>query len=255
MKILLSIAVLSIAFAPFQTEALASAQHAPVVVELFTSEGCSDCPPADDLLTAIAQRPPDNVQVIPLEFHVTYWDRYGWRDRFSDDRYTQRQVDYVHHFVRVASPYTPQTVIDGRYQTVGNDQASVGALIRQAETDADPVNVELSVAGRDVTVTAHSPDEKISGTVLLLITEDGLSTDVKAGENRSRTLHHSAVVRSLEPIGTFKHGTFSRGVRLKLARDWQRNALHAVVLVQDSDDHVLGAATAPIPTDEGRAAK
>src|SRR6266568_2353148 len=224
-----------------------AAPQQPVVVELFTSEGCSDCPPADDLLSAMVQRPPADLNLVPLAFHVTYWDTGGWRDRFSDIHYTERQKEYQTQF-HTQSVYTPQSIIDGRYAAVGNNTSQVFALIRRAAAEPKPVTVEISTSGDSVTVTAHAPDDKLSGKVLLAITEDGLSTEVKGGENRSRTLHHSAVVRSLEDLGKLKGGTLSRTVRLKLKNDWQRDKLHAVVVVQDKTDRVLGAATMPLTT-------
>jgi hypothetical protein len=217
----------------------------PVVVELFTSEGCSDCPPADDLLSAMVQRPDPNLKVIPLAFHVTYWNRQGWRDRFSDDRYTERQQEYERQF-HLRSAYTPQSVIDGQYQTVGSDAHQIIEFIRRAAAEPKPVTVEVSANGDSVNIVARAPNDNVSGKVLLAITEDGLSTEVKAGENRSRTLKHSAVVRSLEEIGRLKNGAFSRVVRLKLGNDWQREKMHVVVLIEDKSDHVLGAGTAPL---------
>ena len=222
-------------------------QNGPVVVELFTSEGCSDCPPADDIVNAMVQHPQADLNVIPLAFHVTYWDTYGWRDRFSDTRYTERQVNYEREF-HVQSPYTPQSVIDGQYQAVGNDRGKVLSLIRRAAADPKPVEVAVSTTDRQVNVTARSSAPTATGNVLLAITEDGLSTEVKAGENRARTLQHSAVVRSLETIGKMNDGAFTRSVRLRLRKEWTVNPLHAVVLVQDGAGRVVGAGTAPIET-------
>jgi hypothetical protein len=210
------------------------------VVELFTSEGCSDCPPADDLLNAIAQQSSSAaIGIIPLAFHVTYWDQYGWHDRFDDNRYTERQRDYQLRFKN--SIYTPQSVIDGRYETVGNNRPAVLGLIQRAAADPKPVSVDLAVSGGSVAVSAHA-GSKTSGKVFLAITQDGLSTEVKAGENRSKTLHHDAVVRSLENLGKLKDGGFSRTVSLKMKNDWVRDKLHAIVLVEDNEDHILGAA-------------
>jgi len=220
-------------------------QSSPVVVELFTSEGCSDCPPADDLLNSMAEHPTGNLTVIPMAFHVTYWDSDGWRDRFSDARFTQRQKDYQ-DALHTQTLYTPQSVIDGNYETVGNNPNNVIALIRRAAAEPKPVTVELSSNGGSVSVAAHAQDSRASGRVLLAITEDGLSTEVNAGENRSRTLHHNAVVRSLEEVGKLKDGAFSRNIRVKVGKDWQPGKLHAVVLVQDRNDRILGAGTAEL---------
>lgn len=215
----------------------------PVVVELFTSEGCSDCPPADNLLSAFAAD--HGANVIPLAFHVTYWDNAAWRDRFSDMRYTQRQASYVRDF-HIQSAYTPQAVVDGRFQVVGNDASAVNGAIHRAAAEAMPVAVDVSINGDSAKVAAHSFNPSIGGRVLYAITEDGLSTEVKGGENRSRTLHHNAVVRSLEDAGALDKGAFSRTLRLKLNRGWQRDHLHVVVLVQDATGRILGAASVPL---------
>ena len=217
-------------------------QQPTVVVELFTSEGCSDCPPADDLLNAIArQSSSGHLNIIPLAFHVTYWDQYGWHDRFDDNRYTERQQDYQTQ-LHTRSIYTPQSVIDGRYEVVGNSRVKVLGLVQRAASDAKPVSVELRVNGDSLAVSAHAGG-KTSGKLLLAITQDDLSTEVKAGENKSKTLHHDAVVRSLESLGKLKDGEFSKTVSLKVKNDWVRDKLHAIVLVQDNEEHILGAAT------------
>ncbi len=190
----------------------------------------------------MVQHPQAGLTIIPMAFHVTYWDNQGWRDRFSDTHYTDRQKAYENEF-HVQSPYTPQSVIDGRYQAVGNDAQAVSALIRRAAQDPQPVAVTLTVQGNSVVVAARTPDNNLRGKVLLAVTEDGLSTDVRAGENKSQTLHHDAVVRSLEQIGALKRGEFSRTIRVGIRRDWKGHPLHAVVLVQDESGRVLGAAT------------
>jgi hypothetical protein len=109
-----------------------------------------------------------------------------------------------------------------------------------------PVTVELNVNGDSINVAANALNAKISGKVLLLITEDRMSTEVKAGENRSEALHHNAVVRSLENLGKLRDGAFSRTVTLRLKSDWQRDKLHAVVLIQDNKDRIMGAGTASV---------
>src|SRR5205823_3466420 len=116
-------------------------------------------------------------------------------------------------------------------------------FIQRATADPKPVSVELAVSGDSVTVKAHA-GSKTSGKVLLAITQDDLSTEVKAGENKSKTLHHDAVVRSLEAVGKLKDGEFSKTVSLQLKGDWFRDKLHAVVLVEDNEEHIVGAATA-----------
>src|SRR5205085_4841020 len=136
----------------------------------------------------------------------------------------------------------PQAVVDGEYHTVGNNHGRVFGLIRKAAGAPKPVTLNISAKGDSVTVESHGSASG-SAKVWLAITEDDLSTDVKAGENRSKTLHHNAVVREIESIGKIKEGTFSRTVPLKLKNDWQRDKLHAVAFIQDSHGRVLGAGT------------
>jgi hypothetical protein len=238
---LLAAIFLLIAARPAQQATQQTVNSAPVLVELFTSEGCSDCPPADDLLNAMASGQAMNFNVIPLAFHVTYWDQDGWRDRFSDARYTERQQEYQGDF-HTPSIYTPQTVVDGEYQTVGNNAGRVFGLIRKAAAEPQPATVSVTANGDSVTIDAHDTRSG-SPRVWLAITEDDLTTDVKAGENKSRTLHHSAVVRHIENIGKLKDGAFSRTVPLKLKNDWNRDKLHVVAFVQEGNGHVLGAGT------------
>ena len=244
LSLILPVAIfLFIAARPVQ-QAAQQSSNAPVLVELFTSEGCSDCPPADDLLNAMARGQSMNLNVIPLAFHVTYWDQDGWRDRFSDMKYTARQQDYQFQF-HTPSIYTPQAVVDGEYQTVGNNPGKVFALIRKATADEKPAAVTVTANGGSVTVESRGPASG-SAKVWLAITEDDLTTDVKAGENKAKTLHHNAVVREIESIGKTKDGAFNRTLPLKLKSDWQRDKLHAVAFVQDGHGHVLGAGTTRI---------
>ncbi len=109
---------------------IANAQRAPVIVELFTSEGCSSCPPADNLLSRLPKALPD-IDVIPLSEHVDYWNHLGWKDRFSSALYTERQQDYVRTF-HLESPYTPEIVVNGQLQVSGGDERGVVQAIRKS---------------------------------------------------------------------------------------------------------------------------
>jgi hypothetical protein len=176
------------------------------LVELFTSEGCSSCPPADDLLAQLSADAARSGQpVAALSFHVTYWNRLGWTDRFSDEAFTKRQGAYAKQLA-LQSLYTPQMVVDGEHQFVGSDQSSVKDAVRaalarsrstrlvlKARPDRDGVTASCDVAG--------APD----GSVLWVAwadAEDSSSPD--RGENEGRRLHHVNVVRALEstPIRT-----------------------------------------------------
>jgi hypothetical protein len=178
---------------------------APVVVELFTSEGCSSCPAADEFLADLARRP----DVLPLAFHVDYWDYLGWTDRFASPDFTTRQRSYAR---ALASPmvYTPQAVVDGAAHIVGSDRGGLEELIEAART-ADPV------AAIDLAWTAEGnlevaiPAAPYDGTATVWFVRydvEGVS-DVTDGENAGRTLHHVNIVRELRAIGMWRGEAFS----------------------------------------------
>ena len=215
-----------------------------VIVELFTSEGCSSCPPADALLDRLRQEGQvDGVKVVPLGLHVDYWNYLGWRDRFSSAAYSKRQENYARVF-RIEGPYTPQMVVDGEEEFVGSDASRARQAIGQAVSEAGTADVELSWAAAGkllVRVKASGPDQ---ADVLMAVTEDNLSSQVKAGENNGHVLHHSAVVRELRRIGQLKKGNFEAGIPLKLDPRWKRKDLHVVVFVQtQGDGKIKGAAS------------
>jgi hypothetical protein len=217
----------------------------PVVVELFTSEGCSSCPPADALLTKLMdQQNVAGVQVIALEEHVDYWDRDGWRDPFSSAEFTARQNKYVQQ-LHLESAYTPQMVIDGRTEVVGNDsRAALKELAKAARGTRIPVRLTLREKSADeVSLAVEVEAARSSGAVVAAITESKLATDVARGENAGRNLKHSAVVRKLIAVGALKKGeAFSGKTVVQLAPEWKPENLSVVVLVQESGSgKTLGA--------------
>lgn len=229
---------------------------APVIVELFTSEGCSDCPPADRLLYALEQmQPVSGAEVIPLEQHVDYWDNEGWRDPFSSAHFTLRQRDYVSAF-NLPSAYTPQMVVDGTAQFVGSDSKRALAAIAKAAlvpkenpkierlaSDAKAGERNLRLRVSLAPLGAASP--KHGADVLLAVTEDNLASNVTRGENAGLYMNHLAVVRELRVLGRVDSaGGFSATPDVTLAENWKRENLHVVAFVQDrSTKRVLGAST------------
>lgn len=216
----------------------------PVVVELFTSEGCSSCPPADALLSRYARAGAvAGVSVIALGEHVDYWDGAAWRDPFSEHKFSQRQETYAEALNARAG--TPQVVVDGHEIHDGGS----GDLDRQAVVQAaraPKATVGLTVSGRTLSVSvSHIPKTAGSGPVdvLLAVTEDGLSSQVRGGENAGRRLDHGAVVRRLSLLGTVTNGTFTASPTVSLDPAWQHGHLHAVVFVQARASHrIVGAA-------------
>ena len=214
-----------------------------VVVELFTSEGCSSCPPADELLGRLRQEKlAEGLEVIPLGLHVDYWNFQGWTDRFSSADYTDRQNQYAVRF-RTEGPYTPQMVVDGDQQFVGNDSSHARqAILRAAGTpQAATVEISGSAAGK-LEIRVKAPEHAL-GDVMLAITEDNLSSKVRSGENEGRELHHSAVVRKLERVGRLHQGSFTGTTPIRFEKDWKREDLRIVVWVQEQDNGKITGAT------------
>jgi hypothetical protein len=213
-----------------------------VIVELFTSEGCSSCPPADALLGQLRQEKNANgAEVIPLGFHVDYWDSLGWRDRFDSPAYSQRQEDYARK-LHIEGPYTPQMVVNGQAEFVGNDAARAREAIAQSSSEASLAQVEIATSpGPELSVKVKSVEP---AEVMLAITEDNLATKVGAGENGGRTLRHSAVVRELRRLGALKDSHWAGTAPIKIEEGWKRDDLRAVVFVQEpGSGKILGAAS------------
>lgn len=191
----------------------------PVLVELFTSEGCSSCPPADRLLRDLAAKQPvAGAVIVPLSIHVDYWNGLGWKDAYSSDAFTHRQEEYAEAF-KSGQLYTPQMVVDGQATFVGSDGAKANAAVAKAAsvpkgtvtiTRKDPATLDVEV--RNLSAAGHYG----AADIVLAVTEDGVRSDVKRGENAGRILEHTAVVRSLRSIGAMNPGDTSAVVHAPL---------------------------------------
>jgi hypothetical protein len=233
-----------------------------VVAELFTSEGCSSCPPADVLLQQITSSSPvDGVEVLGLEEHVDYWNRLGWRDPFSSATFSNRQAEYAASAFLAGEIYTPQLVVDGAFKAVGSDRAAVRAAIAAAASrPAASVSVTASAVGNRAHVqiaieVSPQVDRNSTANVLVAIVEDDLATRVERGENRNRTLAHSGVVRSLSAIGSLPSDASSRSVSvdLPLAPEWRASRLRVVAFVQERNSlRIFGAGATSLGTQPGR---
>jgi len=217
-----------------------------VLVELFTSEGCSSCPPADALLGTLRQDlAKQGLDVIPLGLHVDYWNSLGWKDRFSSAEFSRRQEDYA-RALHLDGPYTPQMVVDGTTEFVGNDRQRAYALIAESATRAAAASIEASFTAPDK-LALKAVSATNGSAVILAITEDNLSTKVGAGENSGRELRHAAVVRELRQLGVIQNGNFTATVPLALEKEWKRGDLRAVIFVQQGVvGPVLGTASVPL---------
>ena len=234
-------------------------QQTPVIVELFTSEGCSSCPPADDVLARLEKsQPVPGVEIIALGQHVDYWNYLGWSDPFSAPAFSQRQGDYARAFAR-DGVYTPQMVVDGRAEFPGGNGGKASEAIASASRNPKAV-VKLEFAGEKQDARSESTAqlkvriEKLPAVsagntveVLLALTESDLRTAVPRGENGGRTLSHAPVVRQLSVIGTANGEAavaYEGQQVLTISRAWKRQNVRAVVFVQErATRRVLGAAS------------
>lgn len=193
----------ALAFAGFASEGAPSAaepERPPVVLELFTSQGCSSCPAADALLGELAARD----DVLPLSLHVDYWNYIGWVDPYASEANTVRQKAYM-HAMRTSYVYTPQLVIDGRQHVVGSDRGAVEAAIEQAKS-APGVHLKVAIdeqRGGRMTVKIPKAELKEPATVLLLMFDRKHDTKVTAGENDGRAITNHRVVRGMKKIGRY----------------------------------------------------
>jgi hypothetical protein len=185
-------------------------------VELFTSEGCSSCPPADKLLAVLQkEQPVASANIIVLEEHVDYWDRQGWRDRFSSSQFTQRQNFYAPR-LKFDDPYTPQMVVDGQTQFLGSDPSKAVASISQA-AQTPKLELVLSTPTIDGKRISGSVSSVVSaalphGDLYAVLIDPAASTTVKAGENGGKQLNHVSIARSFDRIGKLQdlgHGPIS----------------------------------------------
>lgn len=254
LSILLFAGLASLATAGCAEPAAAGKDQAPkgkivgvAVVELFTSEGCSSCPPADELLGELAKDARGHGRpVYVLAFHVDYWNYIGWTDPFSDAAYSRRQSQYAQAF-RSEQVYTPQMVVNGRTQFVGSDRAKAKAAIANALATPPAANVRVEVAGmeRAALRLSYHVDGAPAGSVLnAAVVEGGLSTRVPRGENTGRTLRHENVVRAFRAVTLEKA---DGQVRIDVPAAVRRENAAVIAYVQrPADMAVLGASSVPL---------
>lgn len=241
-RIILSLlaAMLAATAAPVQAEA-----DQPVVVELFTSEGCSSCPPADALLGELASRP----DVVALAFHVDYWDYIGWKDPYASPASTRRQRDYA-SALGLHMIYTPQMVVDGKTDVVGSNRREVDAAIADA---ARQPKLAVSIVadgsgGHRVVIPAAAGGSTGGEAGIWLAVFDGVQeTRVARGENGGRTLREFNIVREWRRIGSWNGGAVS--LPLDIAADADRNGC-AVIVQAGPVGPVLGAAVMALTAEQ-----
>ncbi|MBI2683085.1 MAG: DUF1223 domain-containing protein [Acidobacteriales bacterium] len=237
-------------------ESSSGGPRVPVIVELFTSEGCSSCPPADALLFELEKQPVANAEIIVLGEHVDYWNYIGWTDRFSSADFSERQSQYAGTF-GLDSIYTPQMVVDGAAEFNGTSEGHARRAI--AESARQPKAV-LKLQAQPDTGAANQFKVEVSATdipaglkgqlrLFLAVTESGLESSVKRGENDGRVLRHTGVVRSLIAVKGFDpHKPGSTLADLQIKPDWKRSNLHLVAFLQLMPARkIVGAASIRMP--------
>jgi hypothetical protein len=236
-------------------QASAAPEDSPVVLELFTSEGCSSCPPADELLSKIGAT---SAGVIPLAYHVDYWDGLGWSDPFSSGQWTARQAVYVRE-MELSGSYTPQIVINGRWQCVGSDPGGIARAIAAARTTPPAGLITLRTtqpaAGShklNVSLSAHmlrtTGDRPL--IVLLAIYENGLVAKIGAGENGGHRIRYDYTVRKIVPVFEL-NATAGSALENELSVDldpsWKLDHLGVAAFIQDENSLAIDGAVTQYP--------
>jgi len=243
-----------------QSDARPADKRTPVIVELFTSEGCSSCPPADEVLARLERaQPVAGAEIIALGEHVDYWNYIGWADPYSSPAFSERQGAYAEAFGRDGN-YTPQMVVDGRAEFVGSNWNKAVAAIADAAR-APKADVRISPARKasgpiSLRVSASNLPAVTAGDtvdLLLAITESDLSSNVTRGENAGRRLNHRTVVRHLSLLSSAEakqDASFSSETSVTLAKGWKPENLRAVTFLQERKSRrVIGAGVAPLAGD------
>ena len=218
-----------------ESEPINTKNKQPVLVELFTSQGCSSCPPADRVLTQLeTEQSNPNAEIITLSLHVDYWDRIGWKDPFSSALFSQRQAVYGQAF-NLGSNYTPQMVVDGQKEFVGSSMENAKKAITDS-TKTVKATVELQSAENSLKVKISDIPKHENATIFLAVAEDNLSSNVTRGENSGKKLAHTSVVRELKSIGlvTAQQNSFATEATVQIQPDWKKENLKFVVFVQEN---------------------
>lgn len=222
-----------------------NAKTIPVVIELFTSEGCSSCPPADKLLGSLdREQPVAGVQLIVLSEHVDYWNTAGWVDPYSLHEFSERQQKYG-TALRLQDVYTPQAVVDGRLEVVGNSAAKLQGAIQQARREKKvPLHLTTSQTAKGIHVELHGEGQIPQGAeVYFAVAEDAVESKVTSGENGGHMLTHTAVVRSLTRGGKLAAaGETGVALDLKANSHWGKHLRVIAFLADHEGGKILGAA-------------
>lgn len=232
------------------TSARGDEARVPVLLELFTSEGCSSCPPADRLLASFDRQPVPGAGLIVLSEHVDYWNQLGWKDPFSSAQFSARQQEYTEKF-HMGGVYTPQLVVDGTFGFVGSDADQAESAIRKAMRESK-VRIEITHVSRDrdriaasIRLQGARRDASRGNAVLYIaIAESRAESHVMRGENAGRSLTHVAVVRTLDRVGAIElENGAAQGVTISVPPGLTGPGLRFVAFLQDGrSGRVIGSA-------------
>jgi hypothetical protein len=237
------------------SETNGAADGAPVVLELFTSEGCSSCPPADALISELGA---SSKSVIPLAYHVDYWNHLGWADPFSSRQWSERQSDYA-RAMNLDGEYTPQMVISGAWQCGGSDAGGIERAVAAAHATSPrgrtSIQTSLAAAGSrklQVKVNAQLLGSAGPGrlVVMLAIYENGLVSKIGAGENGGREITYDYTVRKLLPafeLDATQPGSFVQAMTIDLDPSWSLEHLGVAAFIQDPTSLRIEGASADYP--------
>lgn len=241
------LSVAPIALVPTQAaNSPAASTRVPILLELFTSEGCSSCPPVDEFVRRMDEtQPVDGAQLIVLSEHVDYWDHDGWKDKYSSAQFTDRQNGYV-HALNLQTAYTPQMILDGNIVLKGSNSDIEQAFAKELKAPKIPLRITSAKIDKPSQLTVKveaDGGEKRSGTVWVAVALDHAASQVSAGENSGKQLQHVAVVEELRKVGKIDKGkSFSQDVLVKLKPDTDPKNLRIIAFVQEPNEgKVLGA--------------
>ncbi|HSU31066.1 MAG TPA: DUF1223 domain-containing protein [Bryobacteraceae bacterium] len=231
------------------TDAATSNSKIPVVLELFTSEGCSSCPPADRLLQSLDEKQPfSGADLVVLSEHVDYWNGGGWSDPYSSRLFSARQRMYAEHF-GLESVYTPEVVVDGQREAVGSNAVEMRNAVEASSRD-QKVGLTLANTFRDDSrinfhlTSADLPGAEGSVTVYVALAENKVRSNVAGGENAGRSLAHVAVVRALLQVGSVKGGSsFSKDISVPMPSAVGSSGFRVLAFLQDDKSHKIIGAT------------
>ena len=235
--VLIGILGVSLTTAAQTKENAAAKNKTPVLVELFTSEGCSSCPPADRVLARLEKEQSNrDAEIITLEMHVDYWNYLGWKDEFSIPHFSDRQGGYA-SFFGLDSNYTPQMVVDGQREFVGsNFKNATNAIAAAVDNPKAAVEISPEISAKKINFKIKSADisKHDESYIWLAVTEDNLTNSVSRGENSGKTMSHTSVVREMKLIGNLMPAdkNFNIETAVNLQSNWNKKNLKFVVFVQ-----------------------